>query len=263
MKPDWSLGEFEKIAPQLLPAARSAVELAGIRPGWHVVDVGCGSGNAALIAAAPGVSVTGVDPAPRLLDVARADAAAHGLDITFVTGEAASMPLPSGTADLVLSIFGVIFAPDPEAAAAELARITAPGGRMVLTAWQPGGTLHDLNQVGMDALVQANGQSPIPGGKFFPWHERDAVAALLEPFGFSVDVHERELPFTAASPADYWDRQFVRHPFGVAAVPLYEQKGILDDVRSRTIAVLERDNEDPDALRFTAPYVLVEARRPT
>lgn len=249
------------IAPQLLPAAQAAVDLAGIRPGWHVVDVGCGSGNAALLAAGPGVSVTGVDPAARLLDVARADAAARGLDITFVTGEAAAIPLPSGTADAVLSIFGVIFAADPEAAAAELARITAPTGRIVLAAWQAGGTLNDLSQVGLDAIMQATGQSPIPGGQFFRWHDRDTVAALFEPFGFTVDVRERELAFTAASPAEYWERQFVRHPFGVASVPLFEQKGILDDVRSHTIAVLERDNEDPDALRFTAPYVLVEARR--
>lgn len=261
MTPAWNLGEFEKIAPQLIPAALAAVELAGIRPGEHVVDVGCGSGNGALAAAGPGISVTGVDPASRLLDVARAEASRRGLDITFVTGEAASMPLAGGTADVVLSIFGAIFAPDATAAAAEMARIAAPDGRIVLTAWPPGGTMNALNRIGVEAIERVTGRNPIPGGGFFAWHDRDAVTRLLEPFGFTVEVHHRELAFTAQSPAEYWERQFVAHPVGALAVPILEGGGELEDVRSRTIALLERDNEDPAALRFTVPYVVVAARR--
>ena len=106
------MGRYEKTAEQLLPAARLVVDRAAPAAGERVVDVGCGTGNAALLAAARGASVIGVDPAPRLLDVARAQALAQGVDATFVEGDAAAIPLSDGEADVVLSVFGVIFAPD-------------------------------------------------------------------------------------------------------------------------------------------------------
>src|SRR5919199_4523142 len=100
---DWGLGRYEDTAVRLEPAARVVVERAAPAPGEHVVDVGCGTGNAALLAAERGARVTGVDPAPRLLEVARHEAAARGLDVTFVVGEAAALPLGDGEADVVLS----------------------------------------------------------------------------------------------------------------------------------------------------------------
>jgi ubiquinone/menaquinone biosynthesis C-methylase UbiE len=69
---DWGIGEYEHTAVELAPAAQAAIDAAAPREGEHLVDVGCGTGNAALLAAARGVRVTGVDPAPRLLEVARA-----------------------------------------------------------------------------------------------------------------------------------------------------------------------------------------------
>src|SRR5919199_6366535 len=100
---DWGLGRYEDTAARLEPAARAVVERAAPAAGEHVLDVGCGTGNAALLAAARGARVTGVDPAPRLLDVAREEAAARGLDATFTAGEAAALPLGDGEADVVLS----------------------------------------------------------------------------------------------------------------------------------------------------------------
>ena len=136
---DWGVGHYEQTALQLLPAAHVVVERAAPTEGEHVVDVGCGTGNATLLAAARGARVTGIDPAPRLLEVARERAAAEGLDATFTEGDAASMPLPDADADVVLSVFGVVFAPDASAAAAEMARVTAPDGRIVINAWIPWG----------------------------------------------------------------------------------------------------------------------------
>ena len=92
---DWGLGRYEDTATRLEPAARVVVEAAAPVAGERVVDVGCGTGNAALLAAERGASVTGVDPAPRLLEVARAQAAARGLDATFAPGHAAELP-PAG-----------------------------------------------------------------------------------------------------------------------------------------------------------------------
>src|SRR5215216_530293 len=98
---DWSIGRYEQIADQLLPAARVVVDNAAPVEGERVVDVGCGTGNASLLTAARGARVTGVDPAERLLEVARELAKQRGLDATFVSGEAGRFR--SGTARLTWS----------------------------------------------------------------------------------------------------------------------------------------------------------------
>jgi ubiquinone/menaquinone biosynthesis C-methylase UbiE len=108
---DWGLGNYEQTAAQLLPAARVVVDRAAPTPDERVVDVGCGTGNAALLAAARGARAIGVDPATRLLEVARDAAAARGLNATFALGDAESLPVDDRAADVVLSVFGVIFAP--------------------------------------------------------------------------------------------------------------------------------------------------------
>jgi ubiquinone/menaquinone biosynthesis C-methylase UbiE len=136
---EWSLGRYEQIAVGLLPAASVAIEQAAPRPEERALDVGCGTGNAALLLAERGATATGVDPARRLLEVARGEAEARGLDIGFVSGEAEALPFADAAADIVVSVFGVIYAADPAAAAAEMVRVLAPRGRIVLSAWLPTG----------------------------------------------------------------------------------------------------------------------------
>ena len=97
---DWGLGHYESTAAQLLPAARVVVDRAAPVDGERVVDVGCGTGNAAPLVAARGARVTGVDPAARLLEVAREQATAQGLDATFALGEAAALPLADDDVDV-------------------------------------------------------------------------------------------------------------------------------------------------------------------
>ena len=195
---DWSVGRYEVTAAQLEPAARVLVDRAAPAAGERVVDVGCGTGSAALLAAERGARVTGVDPAPRLLGVASKQAAERGLDATFARGDAAAIPLADGEADVVLSAFGVIFAPDPRAAAAEMARVTAPDGRIVLSAWNPSGAVHRAVRAAGEAVRSALGAPPGPPP--FPWHEREALAELFAPHGFDVAIEEQRLAFTAPSP---------------------------------------------------------------
>ena len=109
---DWGAGHYERSpsAAQLVPAARAVIEKAAIGPNQHVVDLGCGPGNAALIAASMGARVTGVDPTQRLLEVARERAADEGIEVTFKSGDAASIPLEDASADAIVSVFAVIFA---------------------------------------------------------------------------------------------------------------------------------------------------------
>jgi len=254
---DWSLGRYEETAARLEPAARVVVDRAAPAAGERVVDVGCGTGNAALLAAERGATVTGVDPAPRLLEVARERAGARGLEATFAAGDGAALPLEDGAADVVLSVFAVIFAQDPKAVAAELARVTSPAGRILLTAWIPEGGIHEAIGAAADAVRQALGAPPrVP----FPWHEQAALTELFGADGFRVSVDEERLAFTAPSAEAYVDEQ-AQHPLGVAGQAVLGPRGEKVAVRERMIGILAAANEDPGAFRVTSRYVVATARR--
>ena len=256
---DWSVGHYEDTALQLLPAAELLVEQAAPRAGEHVVDVGCGTGNAALLAAARGARVTGVDPALRLLEVARRQAAAEALDVTFLAGEAAALPLADKSTDVVLSVFGVIFASDAQAAAAELARVTADDGRILLTAWIPGGAISRMNQVAQEAVLRALG-APAPHPPF-PWHDPDTLDQLFAPHGLTLTINHQSISFTAASPRDFLDREGANHPLAVAGRQVLERHGTADETYTQLLAILEAANEDPTGFRVTSPYITAAAYR--
>jgi SAM-dependent methyltransferase len=255
---DWSVGHYEQTAPQLLGAAELLVEQAAPLAGARVVDVGCGTGNAALLAAR-GARVTGVDPALRLLQVASRRAAAATLEVRFLAGEAAALPLPDNSADVVLSVFGVVFAPDPQAAAAELARVTADDGRILLTAWIPDSPIAHMNHVARQAVLRALGAPAAPPP--FAWHDPDALHRLFAPHGFSLTLTEHLLSFTAASPRDYLDRESANHPLAVAGRQVLEQHGTADQTSAHLLAILEAANEDPTGFRVTSRYITAAACR--
>jgi ubiquinone/menaquinone biosynthesis C-methylase UbiE len=130
-------GDFHELARQILPVSESLVAACDPRSGQRVLDVACGSGNAALVAARRYCDVSGVDFVPALLDRARQRAAAEGTPIDFQVGDAQALPYPDAHFDVVLSVFGVMFAPDQERAANELLRVCRPGGRIGLCCWIP------------------------------------------------------------------------------------------------------------------------------
>jgi SAM-dependent methyltransferase len=256
---EWGAGNYELIAEQLHPAAEVTVAEASPSPGERVVDVGCGTGNAALLAAERGASVTGVDPAQRLLDVARVAAAERGLDATFVPGEAADLPLDDDSADVVISVFGAIFAPDPAAAAAEIDRVTAPEGRAFLTAWIPGGPISDAIRLSRQTLAEIRGDPP-PSPPF-AWHDREALSGLFVPYGFSVSVTEHPIPFHAPSVDEFMRIEGENHPLALSARPVLEKAGRAEEVREGMRRIYEEGNEDPGAFRITSHYVVAELRR--
>jgi ubiquinone/menaquinone biosynthesis C-methylase UbiE len=256
---DWGIGNYESTAAKLVPAARLVVDRAEPVLGATLVDVGCGTGNAALIAAERGAHVTGVDPAARLLEVARREAAERGLDVSFIPGDAASLPLPDGAARIVVSVFGVIFAADAEAAAAELARVTAPGGRIVLSAWIPEGAISRTTREFRQTIARALGTPP--GLPPFAWHDRGALAELLDPLGFEVETEEASLSFGARSAREFLEDEMRDHPASVAGRAVLEPRGEMDALRERTLAILEEANEDPAAFRVTSRYVIARATR--
>jgi SAM-dependent methyltransferase len=256
---DWGGGSYESLAAELLPAARVVVETAGLRPGERVLDLGCGTGNAALLAAARSATVTGVDPASRLLEIALARAAREGRKVTFLPGEAASLPVDDSSLDVVLSVFALVFAPDPDAAAAELSRVLAPDGRIVLSAWIPAGAMFEMTSTASDSIRQAVGAPPGPAP--FAWEQRDALVNLLGPHGFSVAVKHHALAFTASSAQEFLDHQTQNHPMAVAGLSVLEQLGQAEALRTRLLGILENGNEHAGAFRVTSRYVVATAQR--
>ncbi len=256
---DWGVGHYETTAEQLNPVAATLVERAGIARGDRVLDVGCGTGNAALIAAQRGAHATGVDPAARLLEVAHLRAVKSGLDVAFVHGDAASIPLPDDSADVVLSVFGVIFAPDAAAAAAEMVRVTAVGGRILLTAWIPEGAINDCVGVFQKAVAEALALPPAPPP--FAWHDQTALESLFRPHGLSVTLEQDRIAFTAASAREYLEIQRRDHPLSVAGGAVLESRGQAEALGKRALGILEAANEDPSAFRVTSRYVVARAAR--
>jgi ubiquinone/menaquinone biosynthesis C-methylase UbiE len=256
---DFGTGRYETTAERLVGVARVAVQSAGLRPGERVLDVGCGTGNAALLAASHDVSVVGVDPAERLLKVARQRAADDGADVTFLRGEAASLPVGDASIDVIITVSAVIFMPDAAAVAAEFSRVLAPRARVIMTAWLPDGPIARMTSMFEEAVRQAAGQPPatVP----FSWHDRDALTGLFGPYGFSVTVEQCGLIVTAPSPREYLRQEARDHPAAIAGLPVVDQTGERYALRARLLEVLESANEDPGGFRVTSPYTVAVACR--
>src|SRR2546429_7774203 len=135
----WEKGDFTRIAESMRESGEALVERLGITKGLKVLDLGCGDGTTALPTAKLGADVLGVDIATNLVEAGNKRAREHGLtNCTFQEGDASNLhELKDHTFDLVLSIFGAMFAPNPFDVAREMVRVTRPGGRIIMGNWIP------------------------------------------------------------------------------------------------------------------------------
>jgi ubiquinone/menaquinone biosynthesis C-methylase UbiE len=140
----WASGDYAVIASRIVLASELLADAADLQPGWEVLDVACGNGNATLAAARSGTHVTGIDYVPELLEGGRARAVAEGLDVEFRLGDTEDLPVPDGYFDAALSVFGVMFAPDHQQAANEIIRAVRPGGTVGLASWTPDGFIGQM-----------------------------------------------------------------------------------------------------------------------
>jgi SAM-dependent methyltransferase len=137
MRSAWMAGDFGKIATISAVIAAEFVDRLPVQSGAHVLDVACGTGNTAIPLARRGAQVTGVDIAPNLLIQARERALDEGLSITFDEGDAEQLSYPDASFDVVVTMFGAMFAPRPELVAAEFSRVLRPGGLLAMANWTP------------------------------------------------------------------------------------------------------------------------------
>jgi ubiquinone/menaquinone biosynthesis C-methylase UbiE len=140
----WASGDFAVIGTTLQIVGEVLCETIDLRSTERVLDVAAGNGNATLAAARRFARVTSTDYVPALLERGRRRADAEALDVVFETADAEALPYPDGSFDVVLSTFGVMFAPDHQRSAGELLRVTRGGGRIGLASWTPSGFLGDL-----------------------------------------------------------------------------------------------------------------------
>ena len=157
----WSSGDYAIIGTTLQLVGEQLAEACDLRFDERVIDVAAGNGNATLAAARRGCQVTSTDYVGDLLERGAARARAEGLDVKFQVADAEALPFDDGSFDAVLSTFGVMFAPDHATAAAELARVCRPGGRIGLANWTPDSLVgHMFKTLGRYLPPPAGAQSP-------------------------------------------------------------------------------------------------------
>ena len=191
----WALGDFARAGAEQVVVAELLCRAVDIHPGERVLDVAAGSGNAALAAARRGAAVIATDFVPQLLQAAARRAQAEGLPLQTQEADAQRLPFADGAFDVVLSTFGVMFAPDQSRAAAELLRVCRPGGRIGLTTWTPGSVMAVMQAAAARFAPRPGARSPLE------WGTEARVRELLGPgtTGMSVQVLTTDL--CGASPA--------------------------------------------------------------
>ncbi|MDX2034238.1 MAG: class I SAM-dependent methyltransferase [Blastocatellia bacterium] len=177
LKSTWMSGDFDKIAQIYEAGAAAFIQRLSLAPGARVLDVACGSGNLSFPAARAGAIVTGVDIAPNLIEMARSRAKAEGLKIRFEEGDAERLPYADNSFDVVVTMFGAMFAPQPEATAAELQRVCRPGGTIAMANWTPGGFIGQMFKTTTRHVPPPNIPSPLLWGDEASVRERFRASA--------------------------------------------------------------------------------------
>ena len=194
----WDAGDFGSIAVMILSVGEGAVERANVSADVDVLDVACGTGNAALPAARHGARVTGLDLVPKLLAEGRATAESEGLEVEWVEGDAEDLPFEPASFDVVLSTFGCMFAPRHQVTANEIARVLRPGGRISICSWTPDGTTGDFFKV-----ISSHMPTPPPDVQPPPlWGDEDHVRELFAGTGVEPEFSEQAVDLVFDSPED-------------------------------------------------------------
>jgi len=250
----WGNGPYQRISDHLAVAHDHLMKSVAPRDGERWLDLATGTGEIAIRAAAGGAEVTGLDLAPALIETAGERAAEAGVEVKFEVGDAEALTYGDASFDTVTSSFGVMFAPDHGAVAAELARVTKPGGRLGLLTWHP------TEGVAEFFKVMAAYQPPPPegAGSPFTWGDRDHLAELLGE-AFELSYEEGDCPQPAESGEAAWEL------FSSSYGPTKTLAESLDDERREA---MRRDwveyfeqFRDGDSVIQPRPYVLVLGER--
>jgi ubiquinone/menaquinone biosynthesis C-methylase UbiE len=251
----WSKGDFGAVAPLIWEVGRRVVERVDVQPGERVLDVACGTGNAALRAAERGAEVTGLDIVPELLEQAQVLAERDGLALRCVEGDAEALPFEDARFDAVLSVFGCMFAPDHRRAAGEIARVLRPGGRIGICAWIPDGVVGEFF-----GIIASYMPPPPPGFEPPPlWGVESHVREIFSGTGIEPSGERQTVHVKAGSPEELL--RLYEEKFGpiVAAKEALEPQGRWDDLAAELLEFFRREMVDAGdgEVAFPSDYLLV------
>src|SRR5450432_3792117 len=260
----WEKGDFTRIAETMRESGEALVQRLGITKGLKVLDLGCGDGTIALHAAKLGTEVLGVDIARNLVEAGNKRAAEQGLTncCKFQEGDASNLQqLPDQAFDLVVSIFGAMFAPKPFQVAKEMVRVTRPGGRIVMGNWIP----NDPTLVAQVLRISSSYTPPPPEGFVSPmtWGiesnviERFAGARVpAEKISFARDIFTFNF---AGAPSAFLDEFRKYYGPTMNAFEAAEKEGRAADLQRELAELFNRENKSRsrDATSISATFLRV------
>jgi SAM-dependent methyltransferase len=251
----WGAGPYQGITETITDIHRVVMERLDPQPGQRLLDVACGTGAVAELAAEAGADVVGVDIAPALIEQAKERANARNLEIDYRVGDAEALELEDASFDLVASTCGVMFAPDHQAVGRELARVTKQGGQIALVCWTPDSGLAQMFQV-MRPFQPA---PPPPGvGNQFDWGREDYVSDLLGD-DFELEFEHGDSVLESDSGESVW--QLFSTEYG----PTKTLAESLDDERReefhRAFVDLHEQSRTNGGISFSRTYLLTLGTR--
>ncbi len=228
MKAAWMTGDFGRIASANENRGQEFIDRLRLAPGTRVLDVACGTGNQSLPAARAGADVTGLDIATNLLAQARERAEKEGLKIRFVEGDAEELPFSVAEFDVVLSMFGAMFAPRPERVAAEFLRVCKPSGMIAMANWSPGGFTAEMFRINSKyAPAPPDVPAPVLWGDESVARKRFASAARVETARRDVVF---DFPFGPAEVVEMFRTYFGPTRTALSKLDPAAQKAMLEDL---------------------------------
>jgi SAM-dependent methyltransferase len=251
----WAAGDYATLSEYIAGVGELVVARAGVEGDMQVLDVACGTGNAALPAARVGADVMGLDLVPELLEAGRRKAEGEGLEIEWVEGDAEELPFEDGSFDRVFSTFGHMFAPRHRRTADEMGRVCRAGGAIAICCWTPEGTVGDV--------FRASGSYLPPPPDFASppllWGTEEHVREMFGSVATDFEFERHSAPIEWESPEGFTD--FFVERFG----PLVTAKQMLGerfaDLRSDILGIWRSRNEADDG-RLVLPqeYLLSVVR---
>jgi ubiquinone/menaquinone biosynthesis C-methylase UbiE len=257
----WEKGDFTQIAQTMRESGAALVDTFGIREGQKVLDLGCGDGTTALPEARLGADVLGVDIASNLVEAGNKRAVAEGLmNIKFQEGDASNLQgLADHSFDLVVSIFGAMFAPKPFEVAKEMVRVTKPGGRIIMGNWIP----NDPTLVAQILRISSAYTPPPPEGFVSPmtWGIESNVVERFTSAGASpeqISFGRNTFMFNAlGSPSEYVAAFRKYYGPTMNAFEAAEQNGKAADLQKELEALFDSQNQSTEATSIPATFLRV------
>lgn len=233
----WDTGEYSALSPFIADVGERVAARARVERGMEVLDVACGTGNAALPAARAGARVTGLDFVPKFLRQAQEKAEAEGLEIEWMEGDAENLPFEDGRFDRVLSTFGHMFAPRHQRTASEMARVCRRGGAIVLATWLPDGTIGEIFKAGAEYMPPPPDYASPP----ILWGHKDHVRELFAGVASAFEF-ERHVNRIQWESVEGWADFFMTH-FPLMAAARTTLGDRFGELRERVIGIWTRANE--------------------